>query len=153
MGAGSDGQLGTGHYGHGNRPEQSVASGVIAIAAGGWHSLLAKTDGSLWAVGSNSYGQLGDGGTTHDGTNRPEQIVAGPPGYNRISAQLLDWGDISLSYIGMAGTNYALDRSFSLMPANRLPLVTNPADPNGTLVLTNTPDSTTNNFWRIRSVP
>jgi len=53
----------------------------------------------------------------------------------------------------MAGTNYALDRSFTVNPANWVPLVTIPADAGGALVLTNTPDPATNNFWRIRSVP
>jgi hypothetical protein len=46
-----------------------------------------------------------------------------------------------------------LDRSFSLSPANWIPQATNPADANGNLFFTNTPDTTTNNFWRIRSVP
>jgi hypothetical protein len=40
-----------------------------------------------------------------------------------------------------------------LVPVNWLPLVTNPADAGGLLVLTNTPNKPTNNFWRIRSVP
>ena len=44
-----------------NRPEQIVASNVTAIAAGGSHSLFLKSDGSLWAMGYNYYGQLGDG--------------------------------------------------------------------------------------------
>ncbi len=79
--------------------------------------------------------------------------MVGPPGYNRISAQLLSGGNVWLSFVGMAGTNYALDRSFSLMPANWVPQVTNPAGAGGVLVFTNTPDTTTNNFWRIRSVP
>ena len=35
------------------------------LAAGFWHSLAIKTDGSLWAWGSNGHGQLGDGTTTH----------------------------------------------------------------------------------------
>jgi hypothetical protein len=94
---------------------------------------------------------LGDG--TYNQTNRPEQIVAGPPGYNRISIQLLSDGDVCLSFVGMAGANYALDRSFSLMPVNWMPQVTNSADACGMLVFINTPDPTTNNFWRIRSVP
>lgn len=38
---------------------------VIAIAARGTHSLALKNDGSVWAWGNNSYGQLGDGSTTN----------------------------------------------------------------------------------------
>jgi hypothetical protein len=49
-------------------------------------------------------------------------------------------GNVSLSFVGMAGTNCALDRSLSLMPANWVPLVTNPADAGGVLVFTNTPN-------------
>lgn len=36
---------------------------IPAISAGGSHSLSLKTDGSVWAYGSNDYGQLGDGTT------------------------------------------------------------------------------------------
>lgn len=32
-----------------------------AVAAGHFHALVLKQDGSLWAFGDNSYGQLGDG--------------------------------------------------------------------------------------------
>ena len=58
-----------------NRPQQIVGSGVVAIAAGAGHSLLLKSDGSLWAMGDNEVGQLGDGSL--NSTNRPEQIVPG----------------------------------------------------------------------------
>jgi hypothetical protein len=164
MGANESGNLGDGTY-HTVRtlPEQIVASGVMAIAAGShanfWsggplykeHSLFLKSDGSLWAMGYNGYGELGDG--TYNNTNRPEQIVAGSPGYNQISVQLLSGGDVSLSFVGIAGANYALDCSFCLSPANWVPQVTNPAGAGGVLVFTNTPDPATNNFWRIRSVP
>jgi hypothetical protein len=64
----------------------------------------------------------------------------------------LSGGNVRLSYVGIAGTNYALDCSFSLAPANWVPQVTNSAGAGGVLVFTNTPDPTTNNFWRIRSV-
>lgn len=79
MGLCYDGQLGDGTSESGtiyytNRPEQIVASGVIAIAAGSGHSLFLKSDGSLWGMGYNRDGELGDG--TFNDTNRPEQIVA-----------------------------------------------------------------------------
>ena len=151
MGYNVYGELGDGTYNNTNFPEQIVASNVTAIAAGGAYSLFLKSDGSLWAMGLNSNGQLGDG--TYNNTNQPEQIVAGPPGYNQISIQLLSGGDVLLSFVGIAGANYSLDWSSGLSPAYWLPQVTNPAGANGVLVFTNTPDSTINNFWRIRSVP
>src|SRR5260370_12880439 len=52
----------------------AAAQTVTKIAAGGDHSLFLKSDGSLWAMGDNSVGQLGDG--TYNNTNRPEKIVA-----------------------------------------------------------------------------
>ena len=79
MGDNNQGQLGDGTNSNNNilntnLPEQTVASNVTAIAAGGGHSLFLKSDGSLWGNGDNSHGQLGDG--TYNFTNHPEQIVA-----------------------------------------------------------------------------
>jgi alpha-tubulin suppressor-like RCC1 family protein len=153
------GQLGDGTYGayptfSTNRPEQIVSSGVTAIAAGLYYSLFLKSDGSLWAMGYNQFGQLGDGtyGSADFpyGTNRPEQILAA---YNQISGQLLNDTNMQLSFVGVANANYALDRSASLSPPNWIPQTTNPAGSFGALIFTNPPDATTNNFWRIRSVP
>jgi hypothetical protein len=153
MGWNLDGQLGDGTYNMTNLPEQIVAGNVMAIAAGSALSLFVKSDGSLWAMGYNLYGQLGNG-ISDLYTNYPEQIVVNPD-YNRISGQILTEGKMLLSFFGNAGTNsnYALDRSFSLAPPNWIPQATNSANSFGALVFTNTPDSTTNNFWRIRSVP
>jgi hypothetical protein len=76
------------------------------------------------------------------------------PGYNQITDQLLSGGNMRLSFVGLAGTNYILDRSFNLSPPiNWVPQMTNPAGDNGLLIFTNLADPTTNNFWRIRSVP
>jgi alpha-tubulin suppressor-like RCC1 family protein len=50
------------------------AQPVTQIAVGERHSLFLKSDGSLWAMGWNAHGELGDG--TYNNTNRPEQIVA-----------------------------------------------------------------------------
>jgi hypothetical protein len=41
-----------------------VTSNVVAVAAGCSHSLFVKADGTLWAVGYNAFGQLGNGNTT-----------------------------------------------------------------------------------------
>jgi alpha-tubulin suppressor-like RCC1 family protein len=156
MGDNAYGELGDGSpnndngYFMTNQPEQIVSGGVTAIAAGATHSLFLKSDGSLWGMGDDQYGDLGNGAYTF---NLPQSIVAGPPGYNQIVVQLLNGGNVSLSYVGMAGTNYELDRSFSLSSPNWVPQATNPAGTGGALVFTNTPDRTTNNFWRIHSVP
>ena len=81
MGQNNFGQLGDGTLNRTNRPEQ-ITNGVIAIAAGGnsgvaesggGQSLFLKSDGSLWAMGGNGSGQLGDG--TFNSTNRPELII------------------------------------------------------------------------------
>ena len=43
-------------------------AGVIAIAAGDCHSLVVKSDGTVWSAGRNGYGQLGDGTKTYSNT-------------------------------------------------------------------------------------
>jgi hypothetical protein len=160
MGDNSYGQLGDGTTDNDNYqtnlPEQIVASNVTAITGGGYFSLFIQSDGSLWAMGDNEDGQLGDGTTDNDNyqVNLPEQILAGVLlGYNQISGQLLGTGDMQLSFVGIAGSNYALDRCFNLAQPNWVPQLTNAADAGGALVFMSTPDPTTNNFWRIRSVP
>jgi alpha-tubulin suppressor-like RCC1 family protein len=40
-------------------PPTEILENVTHIAAGNHHILLLKTDGSLWGMGSNAYGQLG----------------------------------------------------------------------------------------------
>ena len=83
MGRNDAGQLGDGTFStytspspYGvNPPEEIVTNGVIAIAAGAGQSLFLKSDGSLWGMGWNLYGQLGDG-TGNQATNQPERIVA-----------------------------------------------------------------------------
>src|SRR5579862_8650454 len=44
------------------------------VGAGSAHSLFIKPDGSLWAMGGNFMGQIGDGTTTQ--SNTPEMIVS-----------------------------------------------------------------------------
>ena len=70
-----NGQLGLGSSDNG--PHQSpaqVAPGTqwTSVAAGAYHTVALKNDGSLWAWGYNFYGQVGDGTTAQ--RNSPVQI-------------------------------------------------------------------------------
>lgn len=77
-----------------------------------------------------------------------------PAGQSQISAELLTGGDVCLTYSGIAGTNYVLDRAFDLLPpVNWIPQSSNTAGPGGALIFTNAPNKVSNNFWRIRSSP
>jgi alpha-tubulin suppressor-like RCC1 family protein len=81
MGRNDNGELGDSTFGDPasnnstNKPEQIVPSGVTAVAAGRGHSLFLKSDGSLWAMGWNQGGQLGDG--SYNTSNTAEQILPG----------------------------------------------------------------------------
>jgi RHS repeat-associated protein len=50
------------------------ATNLVAVAAGGNHSLGLKSDGTVWVWGSDSAGQLGDGGGVGDKRSRPIPI-------------------------------------------------------------------------------
>jgi len=159
MGYNFYGQLGIGTYSAAppfgtNRPAQTVAGGVTQIAGAYNHSLFLKSDGSLWAMGYNYYGQLGD--STNNDTNRPEQIVA----YVGLPVSIVD--------IGVAGTNLILtginghsgatcavlmSSNVSLPRTQWTPLVTNVLTANGnfTLTLTNAVDrSAARRFFTLR---
>src|ERR1019366_7743056 len=77
----------------------SGAQTVTNIAAGGYHSLFLKSDGSLWATGDNPYGELGDG--TFNNTNRPELIVT-----NNVTA--IAAGDADSFFIKSDGSLWAM---------------------------------------------
>ncbi|MCE9623173.1 MAG: RCC1 repeat-containing protein [Actinomycetia bacterium] len=82
FGANDFGQLGTATNSGTNSPTSTptqVLSGVRAIAAGGSHSLVLKTDGTLWSFGINRFGELGY--SDNNGTNvpnpSPTQVMSG----------------------------------------------------------------------------
>lgn len=51
--------------------QSSLLSNIVAVAAGQYHSLFLKNDGTGWASGGNAYGQLGNYSTTN--TTSPVQ--------------------------------------------------------------------------------
>lgn len=59
-----------------NPPSQVInLTGVTAIAAGASQSLFLKGDGTVWVCGSNSDGQLGDGGVTFGNSLVPIETI------------------------------------------------------------------------------
>jgi len=64
---------------------------ALEVAHGAKHTVLIKTDGSVWVYGDNSKGQLGDRNSS--GENNPRQ-VDGPTGVTAIGAR----GDINVAY-------------------------------------------------------
>jgi alpha-tubulin suppressor-like RCC1 family protein len=75
----------------------NLGPGYTAVAAGLRHTLALKADGSLWAWGDNSQGQLGDG----SGTSRLSPVLVGT-GFVAIAA-----GDTHSLAIKADGTLWA----------------------------------------------
>jgi alpha-tubulin suppressor-like RCC1 family protein len=72
------GQLGNGSNRFGANPPQQVGTNTswTAIAAGLYHSIALRADGSLWTWGANFEGQLGNGlGGAGRSTNAPQPIA------------------------------------------------------------------------------
>jgi alpha-tubulin suppressor-like RCC1 family protein len=95
-------------------PRQIVASNVTAIAAGYFHSLFLKNDGSLWGMGWNAFGGLGDG-TYNLAINQPEQLVT-----NDVTAMAAGWNhslfvkrDGSLWAMGYGGNGELGDGTYN----------------------------------------
>ncbi len=59
----------------------AALEGVVAVAAGGQHSLALLDDGTVLAWGANDHGQLGDG--TTDSHNSPVRVMA-PDGHEGV---------------------------------------------------------------------
>ena len=87
----SDGTLfGTGQAGTSFRITKSIDVDVTGVSAGINHVLYSKKDNSVWSVGWNTKGQLGDGGTTNKNT---------PVKLNLTSAVALSAGEDSSYFL------------------------------------------------------
>jgi alpha-tubulin suppressor-like RCC1 family protein len=116
-GANAHGQLGNGttSWAATSTPQQvSGLSDVTAIAAGRYHNLAVKSDGTVWAWGYNGTGQVGDGTTTTPRTSAAQVgsltgVVAVAGGYSHSLALKSDgtvwaWGDNQGGQLGNGST-------------------------------------------------
>ncbi|MGO9138738.1 MAG: carboxypeptidase-like regulatory domain-containing protein [Syntrophales bacterium] len=98
-------------------------TGAIGVAAGYDHAVVMKTDGTVWAWGGNSHGQLGNGTTT--GSVTPVQ-VSGMSGVEAIAAGYFDTAALKIdstvwtwgyNAYGQLGNNSMID---SLIPVQAM---------------------------------
>lgn len=122
-GRNSYGEIGDGIGGYQDalRPVQvSGLSNVIGVAAGGYHSIAIKSDGTIWTWGLNNYGQLGYVTTSYR-NDTPAQIsgitasnVAGG-GYHSIALKgdgtVWSWGLNSYGQLGNGINTYGCSNS------------------------------------------
>lgn len=139
-GLNSSGQLGNNTLVNQNTPVQVLTSdgvtplsGITALAAGGAFSLALKSDGTVWAWGSNNYGQLGDTTQvtkiipvqvlTSDGITPLSGITAIAAGGSHVLAinggtTMYAWGYNELGQLGDGTTTLRLSAVPVVMPGN-----------------------------------
>jgi RHS repeat-associated protein len=150
------GELGNhGVVGDSYTPVQALnLTGVVAIAAGGWvggadDSYALKSDGTVWAWGWNSWGQLGNGTTgtgQSDGTPHPDAVqVSGLSGVASITAgagfgsavksdgSVWSWG---WNAYGQLGNNSQTDSNVAVQASGLTGVAQASAPSTGTHVLT-----------------
>jgi hypothetical protein len=126
-----------------------TAVSANASLAGGIVTYTAPTSGTTDTITYTL--SDGRGGSTTGTIN--VTLASSGSSFNQLTPNVLGNGDIQLNYLGIPGTNYAVEITHDLTPpVTWTPLKTNAAGPNGALTFTNTP-SGGNDFYRTRYVP
>jgi alpha-tubulin suppressor-like RCC1 family protein len=114
----ADGEIGDGTQIQRNSPVQVQASTItipiIAVAGGSRHSLALGSDGSVWAWGNNTYGQLGTGDRTArlapvKVTGLSDIVAIATHGWHNLAlcvdGSVWAWGDNTYGQIGNGTTS------------------------------------------------
>lgn len=88
-----------------------ILSNVVAVSAGGDHSLALKSDGTVWAWGRNTYGQLGTNNITEQ--HAPVQVLDVGGSGNLSGIIAISAGNYFSLAIKSDGTVYAWGRNNS----------------------------------------
>jgi alpha-tubulin suppressor-like RCC1 family protein len=125
----SDGQVGVGPVGGSQLrpvPVADTATNVLQLAGGSSFNVSLRSDGTVWAWGNNSYGQLGDG--TDQNSFAPVRVRGLPAGIVQVTAganhaaavdsdgSVWTWGDDSFGELG-----YATPAGLPASTASRVP--------------------------------
>lgn len=141
-----------------NLPMEVVSSGVVGVAAGDFHSLFLKSDQSLWAMGNNSNGQLGDGFNVSQISTFspvPEKIYPLPPPL--LSVSVSSGTNVQVQATCLFAGSYCLYSATNarLPDSEWTPLLTNSVYTRGTNnflpAFTNALSTAPQQFYRISS--
>jgi len=97
---------------------EKIMDDAVSVSVGGFHTMVIKTDGSLWAFGGNDYGQLGDGTTVdyHSPVKVMEGVVSVSAAHEYTMAVKTDgslwaWGR---NHYGQLGDGTTIDRYYTV---------------------------------------
>lgn len=103
---------------------------VVAVAAGGDHSLALTSDGRVFAWGSNNNGQLGNDSTTNSLVPVPVNTDGVLAGKTVVALTAGVWHNLALTSDGMVvawGYNSSSQLGTNDMPNSKVPVLTAPA--------------------------
>lgn len=131
MGEDVYGELGQSGYGlkyNYNQPIEIDHGNITAIVAGEIHSLFLRSDGSLWGMGDDEFGDLGDGfidSQPYFGALIPEQVFPPPP--INLMQTISDGTNLQFTAICGFGGNFCLLAGTNLgqPPSQWMPVYTN----------------------------
>ena len=109
----------------------NYAEALRTVASGSYHNLIVKADGSLWGIGRNRRGQLGDGTTVDQPapvqieTNGTVVSVSASNEYSHfLRADGTLWG-MGQNHVGQLGDGTFIDRSSPVLIDSNVSALTN----------------------------